>query len=102
MRKFNDYIVEVLKDPAEAAAYLKASIDEYDRDMNAEAFLLAIRRVATARGGLSKLAKASQLSRQNLYRVLSPKGNPRLDTLELLLHNLGFKLSIESIPTIAS
>jgi len=40
-------LIEALKNPAEAAAYLNAALEEVDR----ETFLLALRNVAEANGG---------------------------------------------------
>lgn len=39
----------------------------------------------------------TRLNRQNLYKALSSKGNPTLDTLDAILYALGFRLSIESM-----
>ncbi len=94
MRNFRDYLEEKLKDPEEAASYLNTALEEYDKDRDAEAFLLAVRTVAEVKGGIAELAKKTNLNRQHLYRTLSSKGNPRLNTLEAVLHGLGFRLSI--------
>ena len=97
IRKFNNYLIESLKDPKEASAYLNVALQEYKKDNDAEAFLLALRDVAEARGGLSRLAQKTKLNRQNLYRALSSKGNPQLITLGNILNGLGFHFSIEPI-----
>ena len=39
--------------------------------------LTALRRIAEARGGIAKVAKAAGIERESLYRALSPRGNPR-------------------------
>ncbi len=44
---------------------------------------------------MTELARKTHLNRQNLYSILSKKGNPRLDTFGLILKGLGFKLTIE-------
>lgn len=95
MRKFNDYLIESLKNPREAKAYLNVALEEFEQDRDMEAFLLALRDVAEAQGGLSCLARRTRLNRQNLYRALSDRGNPRLDTLSVILNGLDFRLSIE-------
>ncbi|MFH1565527.1 MAG: addiction module antidote protein [bacterium] len=95
-RKFNDYLIKSLKDPKEASAYLNVALEEYKKDNDAEAFLLALRDVAEARGGISKLAQKTKLNRQNLYRALSGKGNPQLITLGNILNGLGFHFSIHA------
>jgi probable addiction module antidote protein len=81
---------EDLKDPAEAAAYLSACLQDDDP----EVFLLALRDVARARGGVAKLAEMTELNREHLYRMLSEKGNPELRSLEALLDALGLRLAV--------
>jgi probable addiction module antidote protein len=59
------------------------------------AILLEIRTVAEARG-FKNFAVAAELNRENLYRVLSEGGNPRLDTFFKILDALGLRLTVES------
>jgi probable addiction module antidote protein len=66
--------------------------DEKDRDR--VALLLALKDLADAQGGIAKLAEKTKLSRQSLYKSLSEKGNPKLETLETILNGLGFRLSV--------
>ena len=92
-RPYQDYLIKALADPLEAAGYLNAALEDGDKEL----FLLALRNVAEARlGGMSKLAAASGLNRESLYRMLSGKGNPELKSLDRLLHALGLKLAIEA------
>jgi probable addiction module antidote protein len=95
MKDFSDYNREKLRAAKHARLYLEIALESYEEDGDQEAFLMALRDVAEAQGGLSKLAKQTSLSRQSLYKALSGKGNPRLDTLGAILHGLGFKLAIE-------
>lgn len=98
MKHTKDYqlsLLESLADPREASCYLQVALEEYEEDGDDKAFLIALRNVTQARGGFSELAKKTHLNRQSLYRTLSTKGNPRLDTLSALLHALGFRLSIQ-------
>ncbi len=97
MREFRDYLIEKLKDREEAISYLNTAFEEYEKDKNTNALLLALRTVAEARGGIGELAKKTNLNRQHLYRTLSKHGNPRIDTLDTVLHGLGFRLSIISL-----
>jgi len=87
-------LIESLKDPREAAAYLNAAIEEGDRAV----FLLALRNVAEARGGMAVLAGKANLSRESLYKMLSKKGNPEIKSLYTLLHAMGLRLAIEAEP----
>ena len=98
MRDYRDFVTERMRDTDEAEEYLRYSLDEYFQDGNTEAFLTAIRTVAKAQGGMTKLSKQTDLNRQTLYRTLSSKGNPRINTLRSILHSLGFRLSIEALP----
>jgi probable addiction module antidote protein len=56
--------------------------------------LLALRAVAEAYGGLGAVAAQAGISRESLYRALSPKGNPTLKTLVAVLKTLGLRLSV--------
>jgi len=98
MKNYREFVTQTMKDPDEAVEYLRCSLDEYFKDGNTEAFLTAIRTVAEAQGGMTKLSKNAELNRQTLYRTLSKKGNPRISTLRSILNSLGFRLSIEPLP----
>jgi probable addiction module antidote protein len=58
----------------ESGAYLNAALDDGDPKV----FLLALRNVAVARGGMVKIARTCKLNRESLYRMLSKQGNPSL------------------------
>ena len=88
--KYEDSLKEALLNPEEAAAYLSAALEENDQ----EVFLLALRDITEARG-FTKMAKNTLLNRENLYRMLSSKGNPQLSSLTTLLDSIGLRLSIE-------
>ena len=90
-RSYEKNLREALIDPVEAAEYLKAALEDGDPGV----FLLALKDVAASNGGMAEVAKKAQLNRENLYRMLSASGNPRINSLNTLLHALGMKLSIE-------
>jgi probable addiction module antidote protein len=96
-RKFREVLIEDLEDLQEAQAYLEVALEEYEQDRDLEAFLMALRHVADAQGGIGKLAERTKLNREHLYRALSGKGNPRLETLDAILHGLGFRLTIQPL-----
>lgn len=99
--KFKKYLIESLKDPEEASVYLSVALEEFEKDGDVKAFLLALRDITEAQGGFSELAEKTNLNRQNLYRVLSGKGNPRISTLGGILNSLGFAFSIKAINKIS-
>jgi probable addiction module antidote protein len=90
-REYEESLKEGLRDPKEAASYLNACLEGGSR----EVFLLALRQVAAAHG-IGSVAKQSDLGRESLYRTLSAKGNPRLETLLRLLDTAGLRLSVEA------
>ena len=103
---FEQHHTEFLRNPERAKAYLEIALEEYEQDADTDAFLLALRDVADAQGGLGKLAEKTQLHRGNIYKALSKDGNPRLDTVEKILRQLGFQLwikplkpEVEAVPT---
>ena len=74
MVKYRDYheeLIEDLKDHDEAVAYLNAAWEESlngDKESQ-ELFLVALRNVAEAQGGLGKLARKVRIRREQLCRV---------------------------------
>lgn len=93
---YQEWLIKSLKNKKEAATYLQVALEEYQNDDNLEAFLLALRHVAEAQGGLGKLSKNTHLNRESLYKTLSSKGNPKLLTIGILLKGLGFEFSIKA------
>jgi probable addiction module antidote protein len=76
-----------------AVEYLKAALEDSE---NPGVLLIALRRVAEARGGIAKVAKLAGIERESLYRALSAKGNPRLSTLVAVTKAVGLKLTVEN------
>jgi len=94
-RTFDDAQIEYYKEhPKELKNYLKAALDEYQKDGDEKAFLAALSVAARVNGGFSKLAKETGLNRENLYRALSKHSDPRFSTIMQVLGSLGFSLKI--------
>jgi probable addiction module antidote protein len=92
-RKITTYqedLIESLKDPKEASAYLNAAIDG-DRAV----FLLALRNVAEAQGGITVVSRKTGMNRESLYRMLSGCGNPEIKSIFSLLNSMKLKLRVE-------
>jgi probable addiction module antidote protein len=83
---------ERLKDRMHAVNYINAAAAD-----SIEGFLMALRDLAEATKGMSGLANASSRNRENLYRMLSGEGNPRLDSLWSVLDALELRITVESI-----
>ena len=72
--------------------YLEACFEGAGDD---PAFLLhALGIVARARN-MSQLARDTGLTREGLYKALSPEGNPTFSTVAKVTKALGFKLSVQ-------
>lgn len=52
---FEKHHLDFLSDPERAQAYLGVALEEYARDQDTSALLLALKDIAAARGGLGKL-----------------------------------------------
>lgn len=88
-------IIEELRASQEfAVAYLQAALEELDNADNRAAGLLALRDIAEAYGGMAAIAQEAGITREALYRALSPTGNPTLRTLLAVLHAMGMRLSV--------
>jgi probable addiction module antidote protein len=87
-------VEELRRDPAFAAEYLNAALDDTEEP---KVLLVVLRQLAEAQGGVAKIAKAAGVERESLYQALSPKGNPRLSTLTAVLKAVGLKLSVEAV-----
>ncbi|MEI6127354.1 MAG: addiction module antidote protein [Pseudomonadota bacterium] len=88
---YDEYHLEWLKDPQNAAAFINAVIEDSDR----EAFLLALKDVAQAQGGMTAIAEKTHVSRSSLYKTLSKRGNPEFGSISKLLHGMGLRLTVE-------
>jgi probable addiction module antidote protein len=81
---------DYLKGKADVAAYLEACMEEAGDD--ARCIAVALGDVARARG-MAQLSKETGISREGLYKALSPHGNPSLATVLKVLKALGLKLT---------
>lgn len=90
---YEPWLIEQLKDPARAAAYLEAVIEDGDQ----AAIMLALRQVANAQGGIAQVARKANLTREATYKMLSKRGNPELRSLSALLKATGLRLGIKPL-----
>ena len=89
---FDDHMVQSMKDPAQAAAYIEAVIDLEDP----AALLVALRHVAKAHG-MTEVARRADVGDKNLFKALSATGNPTLATVHKVLAAVGLRLSVEPL-----
>ncbi|MFV2069232.1 MAG: addiction module antidote protein [Pirellulales bacterium] len=91
-RDYNEWHLEQLRkehvdDPTYIAGYLSACLDEGE-----DVFLIGLREVAQALGGISELAAHTNLDRKHLYKMLSEEGNPTFASISVVLQSLGMHL----------
>lgn len=79
-----------LKDPVEASAYLNAALEAGDK----KAFLLALKNVLEARGGMTEISRQAKINRVSLYKMLSSNGNPVFENILRLLRITGIRLRV--------
>ncbi len=89
IKDYHKFLLDQLKDIEFATEYLNAALEENDE----AAFLTALKNVVEAQG-MSKIARKANLNRENMYRMLSEKGNPRFSNLMSLVNSLGLSISI--------
>ncbi|NHC62685.1 DNA-binding protein [Paenalcaligenes suwonensis] len=77
-------------DPALALDVLNGILQDGDQ---AE-LLIMLRQLTHAFGGMQAVAEHAQLNPTQLYRTLSPKGNPALSSLTAILKAMGLRLAV--------
>lgn len=80
---------EFLSSEEGVTAYLNAALEDGD----ASVLVAALGDIARAKG-MTQLAKETGVTRDGLYKSLSPTGNPSFDTVHKVIKALGFELSI--------
>lgn len=82
---------EHLETEADIAAYLNAAFEDGDMSVIAA----ALGDIARAKG-MTQLAKETGITRDGLYKALSPTGNPSFDTVQKVVKAFDLKLCIEA------
>jgi len=92
-KDYKELLHEELQDISFAVDYLNETLEDPDQKV----FLMALRDVLEAHGhDISAVAREAQITRPNIYRILSQNGNPRLNSLQAVLHTMGLKLKVDS------
>nr|VFK11912.1 MAG: probable addiction module antidote protein [Candidatus Kentron sp. LPFa] len=90
-RSHDDAMAEVFRsDPGYAMALLNSILEEGDQGE----LMVTLRQMARAFGGVQAIAEQARLNPTQLYRTLSPKGNPVLSSLSVILKAMGFRLAV--------
>lgn len=89
---YQDDLIEFLKKPEAAAAYIEAILEE--KNAEAELLPLALSNVVEARAGIIQLSELAKLHCEKLKNSLSKTGGDEVYLLVALLDALGFQLKI--------
>jgi len=89
---YHDDLIESLKDPEEASAYLSACLQEALEHNEMRIFHGAIRNVVEARGGMAKISKKMHAGYNSLYKSFAPDAKPRFSTILYALKACGLEL----------
>lgn len=86
---YEEGLLARLKDPEYASNYLNAVLEGRDSGE----FLIALQHVTKAHG-VTTVARKAHLGRESMYKTLSGKISPKLETVDSILHALGLKISV--------
>jgi probable addiction module antidote protein len=96
-RDWSEIVDDDLRDQRFAAAYLQECLED-----GVETFLVALRDVARANGGIAGVAKTAEVRRESVYRALSRSGNPEFRTVDALVRALGLRITLAPQPDSAA
>lgn len=95
-RAHDDTMAEMFRnDPGYAVQLLNSILEDGDQ----HELLMTLRQMTKAFGGIQNIADSAQLIPAQLYRTLSPDGNPVLSSLSAILKSMGLRLAVQSVQT---
>lgn len=86
-----------IKTDKDLELFLKIAIEDYLKTQDKGQFLSSLRLASELKGGLTMLAKKTNLQREHLYTMLSKKGNPSFENIIKIIQALGYDVSIKPI-----
>ena len=95
-RAHDEAMAEMFRDDSGYAIQLLNSILE---EGDQSELLITLRQMTKAFGGVQAVAETAHLSTTQLYRTLSPEGNPVLSNLSAILKAMGLRLAVQSVQT---
>jgi len=96
-RKFREYEEDYFrKNPDEIDDYLKEVFDEYAEDGNTPALLSSLRVISRVKG-ISEISRETGITRNGIQKALSEEGNPRLESINAIMHAMGYRLKPEKL-----
>ena len=77
--------------------YVNILFDEYAESGDTASLMSSLRVVCRVKG-VSKIAEVSGLSHKGVQKALSENGNPQFDTVNAILHAMGYRLTPQKLP----
>lgn len=97
-RTHDEAMAEVYRnDPDFALQVINAILEDENGDQGE--LLVVLRQMTKAFGGVQAVAEQAHLNPTQLYRTLSPEGNPALSSFSAILKAMGLRLSVQPIHT---
>lgn len=93
-RLHDEAMAETLShDPAYAVELLNSILEDGEQSE----WLIVLRQMAKAFGGVQGVAEKANLNPTQIYRTLSERGNPELRSLSAILRAMGLRLAVERV-----
>lgn len=90
-RSHDEAMAEMYRaDPEYAVQLLNSILEDGDQGE----LLVILRQMASAFGGVQAIAAQAHLNPTQLYRTLSPEGNPALSSFSAILKAMGLRLAV--------
>ena len=90
-------MAEIYRDDPDLALHVINSILE---DGDQAELLIVLRQMTKAFGGVPTVAEKANLNPTQLYRTLSPSGNPALRNFSAILKAMGLRLSVTPVSSV--
>lgn len=91
-RKFDEYKEEYFRQhPEEIDDFVTIIFEEYAQDGDTASLLTSLRTISRVKG-VSTLAEETGISRNGIQKALSENGNPRFESVNAIIHALGYSL----------
>lgn len=97
-RAHDDAMAEMYRENPEFARQVINSILEDENGDQGE-LLIVLRQMTKPFGGMQAVAEQAHLNPTQLYRILSPEGNPALSSFSAILKAMGMRLSVQPLHT---
>lgn len=91
---FDDMLMQQLSTSEDIKAFINAALEEYLEDGDFNAFYRCLEYVIKAQDSISDFAKKTKISRANLYNIFNAKKEPKIQTIAVILKELGYKIQV--------